>query len=331
MIDLADLDRRPTTLKFAAGNHVYRDAKQHMPGVTTVCKLVENQQGLIIWNGRKAAERAVDQPEEWNRKLRLEGRDAAVQWISKGGDDDRDGKGLSGSDLHDVAHRMSLGEMPAFLYPDIKWMAEQVLLFWEEFDVTPVMSEVRLANRTLGYCGTTDSQAIVPMYGELPIIIDYKTSERAYAKPEPSCGSNAMQLSAYGNAEVMFWDPDDEAGLPGLEADMLPLNTNVGLILHVRPEGYKVYAHQLVKAWPQFQRALATYRWWKTVDKISRGPVVPPRFLDTMLDVALTTTSMDDLLAYHQRACDLGVWNDEWRHLFRTRRILIESKVAATG
>jgi hypothetical protein len=331
VIDLADLDRRPTTLRFAPGNHVYRDVNKHMPGVTTVIKWSEDQQGLIAWNGRKAAERAVEQPEEWNRRLRLDGQEAAVKWIAQAGNDDRDAKGLKGSDLHDVAFRMSLGEMPQFLYPDIKWMAEQVLLFWDEFDVTPMMSEVRLANRTVGYCGTTDSQAIVPKYGELPVIIDYKTAEKAYIKPDRYWGSHAMQLAAYSHAEVMFWDADDDAGLPGLEADMLPLNQNIGLILHVRPEGYKLCDHKLVTAWPQFQRALANWRWWKTVDKISRGPVVPPRFLDEMLDVALTTTSMDELLAYCQRARDLGVWNDEWRHLFRTRRILIESRSAATG
>jgi hypothetical protein len=267
----AQLQTRPSALRFEHKRHMYFDGKKWLPSVTGIIKRGgEDQSGLFYYYAGQAATCAIEEAAEVSRIRRLEGDDAAHEFIKTAADRHRDRATVAGSDLHDVADRMLSGaELPEHLHDNVKKMAENVLAFMSDYRVDVLHSEARLAHRTLGYCGTTDQIGIVPQYGtDLPLNIDWKTSESMYRNPKYSHGKNAMQLAPYSRAEVMFWDDKTEV-------DMVPVSQEVGLIVMIRPEGYKVYEYDLVRGWEQFQRALKSYHWWRDVDEMYRGPIRP--------------------------------------------------------
>lgn len=293
----AELVTRPSALRFEHKRHMYFDGKTWMPSVTGIIKRGgEDQSGLFGYYAGQAATCAIEEAAEVSRLRRLEGDDTAHEFIKTAADRHRDQATVSGSDLHDVADRMLSGaELPEYLHDNIKKMAENVLAFMSDYRVEVLHSEARLAHRTLGYCGTTDQIGIVPQYGDLPLNIDWKTSESMYRNPKYSHGKNAMQLAPYSRAEVMFWDDKTEA-------DMVPVSQEIGLIIMIRPEGYKVYEYDLVRGWEQFQRALASYHWWRDVDEMYRGPIRPTAPVEVMPVVEEFTPGV----AVAQAVADLG-------------------------
>jgi hypothetical protein len=314
---------RPSKLKFNQGNHTYYDGKKWIPSVTGITGRIEDKGGLLDWSAKCVATAAIEDAATLSRKRRLEGDDEAFTWLWHAANRERDGKGVNGSDLHDVADRMLSGrEMPEYLDPNIKFMAENVAAFMVDYAVDAVHSEVRLCHRSLSYCGTTDQIGIVPQYGELPMIIDWKTSESMYRTPKFAHGKNAMQLTAYSHSEVMWWDDKSES-------DMLKLNDEVGLIVMIRPDGYKVYEYDLTRSWPQFERALDNYHWWRDVEALSRGPIRPAGLVDNIVSAAQSAESMDELLTLRDRAVHYEVWSEELRKVFTARKRDIELEVTS--
>ena len=187
---------RTSELKFNKTSHVYRDGKKHMPSVTAIAGKAEDKGGLIDWAAKSVATCAIEEAAELSRIRRLEDDDTAFEWLWQAANRLRDGASVKGSDLHDVADRMTSGqEMPEYLDPNIKFMAENVLAFLAEYGVETIHSEARLANRALGYAGTTDQIAIVPQYGDLPIIVDWKGLAIDTPIPTPSGWSNMGRLA----------------------------------------------------------------------------------------------------------------------------------------
>jgi hypothetical protein len=311
---------RPSALRFEPKRHMYFDGKRWLPSVTGIIKRGgEDQSGLFGYYAGQAATCAIEEAAEVSRLRRLEGDDAAHEWIKAAADRHRDRATVNGSDLHDVADRMLSGaELPEYLHDDIKKMAERVLEFMSDYRVQVLHSEARLAHRTMGYCGTTDQIGIVPQYSDLPLNIDWKTSESMYRNPKYSHGKNAMQLAPYSRAEVMFWDDKTEA-------DMVPVSQELGLIIMIRPEGYKVYEYDLVRGWEQFQRALASYHWWRDVDEMYRGPIRPvaaPAVEEVIEEVVVEETVaeevvveealIDPLLVSIEEVLDPATFDDLW-------------------
>jgi len=158
---------------------------------------------------------AIEEAAELSRLRRAARDDTAFEWLSAAADRLRDGASVKGSDLHDVADRMTSGrDMPEYLDPNIQVHGRKRPGVHVRVRVKTVYSEARLAHRTLGYAGTTDQIAVVPQYGDLPILVDWKTSKSMYGKPSFSHGKNAMQLSAYSHCEVIWWDDKTEDDMP---------------------------------------------------------------------------------------------------------------------
>lgn len=295
-----DTGTRPSVLRFNQGNHTYYDGKRWMPSVTGITGKAEDKEKLLNWTAEMVATCAIEQAAEVSRLRRLEDDEVAHEWLSKAAIRYRDSRGVNGSDLHDVVDRKLSGQdIPEYLHEDIRQMADSAIAFLTDYQVETLFSEVRLANRTLGYCGTTDVIGIVPVYGDRPRIVDWKTAESMYRRPNFSRGKNAMQLTAYRGAEVMFWDDRTES-------DMIDVD-DVGLIVMIRPEGYKVEDFDLTQAWPQFERAVANYHWWRGAESLgrpARKPIVPD-----LLEVLRNVTSREEALALHAR--HRGDWTPE--------------------
>lgn len=327
-----DTGTRPSKLRFEHRRHMYFDGKKWLPSVTGIVGKAEDKSGLLGWYADTTATCAIEEAAELSRIRRLESDDAAFEWLRKAPDRERDKATVSGSDLHDVADRMlSSMDMPDDLHPDIELMAKNVLAFMADYRVEVLHSEVRLANRTLGYGGTTDQVGIVPQYGELPLIIDWKTSASMYRSPKFSHGKNAMQLAPYAQAEVMFWDDKTES-------DMIKVNTEVGLIVMIRPEGYKVYDYDLVRAWPQFERAFASYHWWRDVDELCHGPIRPAGVTTSvttpneaeMIDeiTALRNKLFDAIRAARDEDVLAALWEDHQDHWIEDHTLLVQARLA---
>jgi hypothetical protein len=120
----------------------------------------------------------------------------------------------------------------------------------------------------------------------------------------------------------MFWDDKTEA-------DMVEINPEVGLIVMVRPEGYKVYEYDLIRAWPQFERAMDNYHWWRGVDELSRGPIRPSGLVDNLRAAAQVAESVEALRALYERAVHYDVWSEDLKAAFAARRQVIEFDVAS--
>lgn len=304
-----DTKTRPSALRFEDARHMYFDGKKWMPSVTGISKRGgEDETGLQIYHADETARCAIEEAAELSRIRRLSGDDDAFDWLRKAPKRRTEGAGVKGSDLHDIVDRMQSGaEVPEYLHDDILAMAKQVIAFLNDYQVEALFSELRLAHRTMGYCGTTDTIGIVPQYGDVPVLIDWKTSKSMYEKPKYSNGKNSMQLAAYSHAEVMFWDDRTEA-------DMTPVNQDVGLIVMVRPEGYKVYDYDIHRAWPQFERAFASYHWWRDADSLAR-PVRPnPPVKEEAVPVVETTAEFqnDPLLDQITEVLDPATFDDLW-------------------
>lgn len=301
----AEAVTRPSRLRFNHGNHTYYDGKKWLPSVTGIAGKAEDKGGLIDWAAQMVAACAIDEAAELSRIRRLKGDEAAHEWLWNAANRYRDGRGVSGSDLHDVVDRKLSGQdIPEYLHEDIRRMADNAIAFLHDYGVDSTFSEVRLVNRTLGYCGTTDVIGVVPAYGTKPMIIDWKTAESMYREPKFARGKNAMQLTAYRHAEVMFWDDRTES-------DMIDVD-DVGLIVMIRPEGYKVEDFDLVQAWPQFRRAIDNYHWWRGAQALGRPARAPVDLVSLLADPA--TTREQALALYGKHG-----WTDEHTALAKKR------------
>ena len=300
----SDTGTRPSKLRFEHRRHMYFDGKAWLPSVTGIAGKAEDKSGLIDWTAETVAACAIEEAAELSRLRRLEGDETAHEWLKKAADRYRDSRGVKGSDLHDVVDRKISGQdVPEYLHGDIEAMADNAIAFLNDYQVNALFSEVRLAHRTLGYCGTTDVIGVVPTYGPRPMIIDWKTAESMYREPKWSRGKNAMQLAAYAHAEVMFWDDRTEA-------DMIEVD-GVGLIVMIRPEGYKVEDFDLAQAWPQFERAIANYHWWRSAQSLGRPAREPSAATMSLLEILQHADTTRDQALELYRLREHNGWTDE--------------------
>ena len=293
----SDTGTRPTTLRFEHRRHMYFDGRKWVPSVTGIAGRAEDKSGLIDWTAKTVATCAIEEAAELSRIRRLKNDEDAHEWLWNAANRYRDSRGVDGSDLHDVVDRKLSGQdVPEYLHGPIEAMADNAIAFLRDYQVETLYSEVRLAHRALGYCGTTDVIGIVPVYGPKPRIIDWKTAESMYREPKWSRGKNSMQLAAYDNAEVMFWDDRTEADM--IETDP------VGLIVMIRPEGYKVEDFDLAQAWPQFGRAIDNYHWWRGAESLGRPARVPAVF-DLMAEIRDRVKDIEDGRALWKKHRDI--------------------------
>ncbi|WP_435111656.1 hypothetical protein [Nocardiopsis synnemataformans] len=222
---------------------------RRLRSVTTILHGGNPNPALAPWSAGRALDEAFDSLEEMEAvkgfpELRTEVRHrlrgAAVRY--------RDEKADLGSKVHTVVECYILGTaLPAEIAEDPE-MAPYLVAFERfvaEWEIEFYASEMTVANYRDNYAGTLDflfrSPVLARMWG-LPLLTlfpgDTKTggttlNDRTYAGhirgvyPEAAC-----QLSAYRNAEY-GWMPDG-TWVP------MPATHDVGIILHLRPEGYQV-------------------------------------------------------------------------------------------
>jgi len=97
----------------------------------------------------------------------------------------------------------------------------------------------------------------------------------------------------------------------------------------IRPEGYKVYDFDLVRAWPQFQRAIENYHWWRDVADLAHGPSGHADCWRTWWLQRKNADTTAQLHALYERAVHYDVWSDQASCGVHRRRAHLELGVAS--
>ncbi|MFW0183802.1 hypothetical protein ACN082_09930 [Rothia sp. CCM 9417] len=217
------------SLTFNAGSHRYRLDGRSVTGVTTLLGGGVPKPALMGWHARMVAEYVEANPLEIER-LRGEptpteknphGRSALVQALCKVPEGLRDSAGERGTLIHDLGQRYLEGAevvIPPLYEPEVMGLVALI----EALELTPLIVEKSLANRSHWYAGRVDFIGTSPYLNDgQPVLIDWKTSNGVY-------GETALQAAAYAKAE--FWvedyDPHTEHPLPEITATY---------VAHIRP------------------------------------------------------------------------------------------------
>lgn len=236
--------------------------------VTTILSQGFPKPQLVFWAANLTAEDAfANLPRLVSASLRPEDKEEAYDWLRKGHIRKKDERADIGGAVHDVIEAKVLGTpIPeSFLTDDeIAPYIDHFLRFVDEWQIEFEASEMVVGNIADGWAGKLDylfrSPLIAAALGvpaNTLFIGDTKTGGELDEKGVyPEAGA---QMSAYRRAEVCWLR--DGTQIP------MPLAHEVGIVLHLRPEGFRVmplkcgddvYAvFRHVQAVAEFQRLLS--------------------------------------------------------------------------
>ena|SRR5690606_576640 len=195
--------------------------------------------------------------------------------------------------------------------------------FFDTYQPELVAAEMVCIHRSLhgvGYGGTGD--AIVKFHGGPPEVrgrtawVDWKS--RAESSKHAAYPEEAQQLAAYNSSEYCIIA--DEDGSP----KRAPLPTvDMGAIVSVKPDGFRVYPIDLEKAQVQWTN-LHAYWVGKQADREPIGrQLAPVPMKDPIPDLIAAANSYDELLELH--SANRGRWNARHTELARQRRAQLEN------
>lgn len=202
---------------------------------------------LALWAANLVAETAFANLPRMVAASRVpEQRQDMYDWLRRAPTRKKDERADIGSAVHSIIEAHVLGQpMPADLLSDseMRPYLRHFLRFVEEWQVTFEASEMVVGNRTCGYAGTLDYLLRSPLIAaalaahfqiEVPadsvLMGDTKTGGELDVKGVyPEAG---LQMAAYRKAEVAWLR--DGTTVP------MPATPGVGVVLHLRPEGYRL-------------------------------------------------------------------------------------------
>lgn len=209
------------SLSFAPATHRYRLDGKPVQGVTTLIGGGIPKPALMGWYARQVAEFVEANPLEIERLREApaptegnpHGRSALVHALCKVPETTRDNAAERGTLIHDLGQRYLEGSevaIPPAYEQEVMGLVELI----ETLELTPLIVEKSLGNRTQRYAGRVDFIGTSPhLHDGEPVLIDWKTSNGVY-------GETALQAAAYARAE--FWvddyDPHTEHPLPEIAA-----------------------------------------------------------------------------------------------------------------
>ncbi|MGW1979191.1 hypothetical protein [Streptomyces sp. NPDC001889] len=242
--------------------------------VTTILSQGMPKEALVFWAGNITAQTALENlPYLIHSSLRPEDRTEAYDWLRRAHTRKKDARAEIGGAVHDVIEAHVLDRpIPEALRnnPEIRPYLEHFERFVADWAVTFEASEMVVGNETDGYAGKLDyllrsariAAALTARFGtEVPadavLIGDTKTGGELDIKGVYA--EAGIQMAAYRGAEVGWLRDGTRIPLPAMHT--------TGVVLHLRPEGYRlipvacgpeVYAAFLhIKAIADFQTTTA--------------------------------------------------------------------------
>jgi hypothetical protein len=209
--------------------------------VTTILNQGFPKPQLVFWAANLTAEDAFNTlPALVRASLRPETRTDAYDWLRKGHIRKKDERGDIGTAVHDVIEAKVLGTpVPDALLsdPEIAPFIDNFLRFVDEWQITFEASEMTVGNITDGWAGKLDYlfrstiiAALLKVAADTLFIGDTKTGGELDEKGVyPEAGA---QMSAYRRAEVCWLRDGSQIPMPAVH--------DTGIVLHLRPEDYRV-------------------------------------------------------------------------------------------
>lgn len=259
--------------------------------VTSILNCSPKGEKLLYWAGNTVAHTALDYLPKLVRAARNPtDRAKAFDWLRHAHTRKKDDRAHLGGAVHKAIESTILDlpiPRPDELVPDKvtdpatrKVMAEEIAAcltqfnrFVADYEVTFTASELVVANYTHGYAGTLDWMAHIGGYGhrmgdtktggELDELLDDGTPKGVY----PEAG---VQISAYRHGEVCWLKDGSKVPVPDTEAE--------GAVLHLRPEGFRLYPASAGES--EFEHFLALIRidrWMSSEAKNVIGVPLRPR------------------------------------------------------
>ncbi|MGH3745788.1 MAG: hypothetical protein ACRDT8_00130 [Micromonosporaceae bacterium] len=231
----------------------YRDPETdvRLRSVTTILNQGSPKEALIHWAGNLVAETAMEHlPALVRASRRPESRKDAYDWLRRAHTRKRDERAEIGSAVHSVIESKVLGTpIPRDVLDDDELRPFVVAFeaFVRDWQVEFTASEMVVANYEDEYAGTLDFTLKSALIAAHPLIAappdvelmgDTKTGgeldETTYKGDVKGVYPEAgMQMSAYRRARY-GWLKD------GTKVERPPTHS-VGVVLHLRPEGYRLY------------------------------------------------------------------------------------------
>jgi hypothetical protein len=202
---------------------------------------------LTFWAGNITADTAMNNlPYLVSSSLRPERRTEAYDWLRRAHTRKKDERKDVGSAVHRLIEAHVLGTpMPAELLddPEMAPFLDHFLRFVEEWQVTFEASEMVVGNEEEGYAGTLDYLLRSPLIAAaLSAYFEVEVPEDAVFCGDTKTGGEldvkgvypeaSLQMAAYRKARVA-WLRD------GTKVPM-PATFWSGVVLHLRPEGYRL-------------------------------------------------------------------------------------------
>ncbi|MFJ4847593.1 hypothetical protein [Streptomyces sp. NPDC088733] len=236
--------------------------------VTTILSQGFPKPQLVFWAANLTAQDAfATLPKLVHASLRPADKEAAYDWLRKGHIRKKDERAEVGGAVHDVIEAHVLGQpIPASFLSDeeIAPFIEHFLRFVTDWEIEFEASEMTVGNFADGWAGKLDylfRSRLIAQLLEVPprtlFIGDTKTGGELDEKGVyPEAGA---QMSAYRRAEVAWLRDGTQIPMPKVH--------DIGIVLHLRPEGYRpmplkcgddvyeVFRH--VQAVAEFQRELS--------------------------------------------------------------------------
>jgi hypothetical protein len=209
-------------LVFYEKSHRYKLDGQWVPGVTTILNQGMPKDFLKYWAARTVAEYVADNLDTIKRLYTM-GRAPMVAALKEVPFQKRDDAGVRGTEVHDLAERLTHGE-PVEVPAHIEGYVQACVDFLDDWKPKPLIVERPVGHRAHGWAGKPD------LIAELPdgrvVLFDWKTADSGIF-PE-----TAYQLCAYSRAEFYTDEDGTEHVMPGIDACYA---------VWLQPGGYEVY------------------------------------------------------------------------------------------
>jgi hypothetical protein len=202
---------------------------------------------LTFWAGNITAETAMNNlPYLVSSSLHPERRTEAYDWLRRAHTRKKDERKDVGSAVHKVIEANVLGTpMPADLLndPELVPFLDHFLRFVEEWQVTFEASEMVVGNEEEGYAGTLDYLLRSPLIAAaLAAYFEVEVPENSVFCGDTKTGGEldvkgvypeaSLQMAAYRKARVAWLRDGTKVPMPDTFWS--------GVVLHLRPEGYRL-------------------------------------------------------------------------------------------
>jgi hypothetical protein len=256
-------DRGPIPARQTNGYYADHATGDRLRSVTTILSGGVPKPGLVHWAGNTCTDSAIDNlPALVAASRHPEQLEELRSWIRKAHTRKKDERAEVGSLVHGVIESRILGtELPEVIRvgetewrvdgPELAPFLQQLLRFETEWRPEWTASEMVVANPDDGYAGTLDyTIAANGLIGRALLASGYAIDLAQDLMGDTKTGGEWGRLTSAGHVHGVY----PEAGLQmsayrratvcwlrdGQKVPMPPTN-EVGVVLHLRPEGYRLY------------------------------------------------------------------------------------------